>query len=267
MRSQLFAFVTDLHGNLKGLREFIEICRRDFPNVKYLLVGGDLSRKPSWKEDWAQAKTCSMLEAARVFSNSGLKTFFIPGNDDIEEPFPDFSNIDNVFCLRNEVVEIEPGIGLLGFSYVPPTPFLTRFERDEKTIKGTLEPVFRQLQDFEFRVVMCHAPPYGTSLDLAKDWYIRDGRIQREILRHVGCRSIHRLISRYQPDIGLFGHVHESAGVCRVGRTLCVNPGACDKQMNGCVIGPDCLQRIGAFSTRARLKRGVYDARGHTRDA
>ena len=33
-------------------------------------------------------------------------------------------------------------------------------------------------------------------------------------------------IERYQPLVGLHGHVHESAGFRRIGKTLCVNPGS-----------------------------------------
>lgn len=245
----MFAFISDIHGNFENLHRFTESCTNDFPDLKYLLVGGDLSRKPSWSEDWIQAKTNSMIEAAQILSRLDLKTYFIPGNDDIEDPFPDFPKLRNVLCLRNEVVEVEPGIGLLGFSYVPPTPFFTRYERDEKTIRRTLEPLFRQLEAFKFRIVMCHAPPYGTNLDLSRDWYIKNRQIQREILRHVGCKSIYKLVSRYPPDIGLFGHVHESGGTCRIGRTLCVNPGASDKHMSGCVFGLDWFARIGDLST------------------
>jgi Icc-related predicted phosphoesterase len=245
----VFTFISDIHGNFENLHRFTEACKNDFPDLKYLLVGGDLSRKPSWSEDWVQAKTNSMIEAAQILSSFDLKTFFIPGNDDIEDPFPDFQQLRNVLCVRNEVVEVEPGIGLLGFSYVPPTPFFTRYERDEKTIRNTLEPLFRQLQAFEFKIVMCHAPPYGTNLDLARDWYIKNHRVQQEILRHVGSKSIHKLVGRYQPDIGLFGHVHESAGICRIGRTLCVNPGAFCRKMNGCVLGPSWFHGIGDLST------------------
>jgi Icc-related predicted phosphoesterase len=26
--------------------------------------------------------------------------------------------------------------------------------------------------------------------------------------------------------MGLHGHIHESAGICKIGRTVCVNPGS-----------------------------------------
>jgi Icc-related predicted phosphoesterase len=37
---------------------------------------------------------------------------------------------------------------------------------------------------------------------------------------------VRELIERYQPMLSLHGHVHESAGAKRIGRTLCINPGS-----------------------------------------
>lgn len=247
----LFAFVTDIHGNFENLVQFIQTVRIEYPKVEYLLVGGDVSGRPSWNEDWSQAKTNEIIRGVKIFSSSGLRTFFIPGNDDIEEPFPPVCEYPNVIMMRREVVEIEPGTGLLGFSYVPPTPFGTRYERDEKTLEQMLQPLFKQLDRFEYSIVMCHAPPYGTNLDLSRDWYLKNGGIEREILRHVGCRSIRKLIKRYQPDVGLFGHVHESQGRCDIGRTICVNPGSSDREVNGCVFDRDWLSGLGGMNFTA----------------
>ena len=33
-------------------------------------------------------------------------------------------------------------------------------------------------------------------------------------------------IKKYQPVLGLFGHVHEGKGTRRIGKTLCINPGS-----------------------------------------
>jgi hypothetical protein len=33
-------------------------------------------------------------------------------------------------------------------------------------------------------------------------------------------------VERYQPLLGLHGHIHESQAAARLGRTLCINPGS-----------------------------------------
>ena len=42
----------------------------------------------------------------------------------------------------------------------------------------------------------------------------------------VGSIAVRRAIERHQPLLGLHGHVHESDGIDRIGRTLCINPGS-----------------------------------------
>ncbi len=38
--------------------------------------------------------------------------------------------------------------------------------------------------------------------------------------------SVRKAIETYQPLLGLHGHLHESKGFLKVGRTLCLNPGS-----------------------------------------
>jgi len=42
----------------------------------------------------------------------------------------------------------------------------------------------------------------------------------------VGSKSVRSAIEKYQPLLGLHGHIHESRGTCKIGRTLCMNPGS-----------------------------------------
>jgi Icc-related predicted phosphoesterase len=239
----LFAYITDLHGNFPALPSFIQECKLRCPDLRCLLVGGDLTRKPSFSEDWEAAKNASIAEAGRLFRELALETYFILGNDDIENPPPSNLKGQNFLGMTSDVISLEGEIGLLGFSYVPPTPFLTRYERQEKILRQMLEPLFKRLAPFKFKIVMCHAPPYGTNLDITKDWLPGGNKIQV----HAGSRTIRMLIEEYQPDLALFGHLHESSGSCKLGRTLCVNPGASNKNMKGCLFGFDWVEGIGEF--------------------
>jgi Icc-related predicted phosphoesterase len=42
----------------------------------------------------------------------------------------------------------------------------------------------------------------------------------------VGSTAVRDAIYEYGPMVGLHGHVHESRGTVRLGRTLCINPGS-----------------------------------------
>jgi Icc-related predicted phosphoesterase len=42
----------------------------------------------------------------------------------------------------------------------------------------------------------------------------------------VGSTAVRAAIEKYQPLLGLHGHIHESKGSVKIGRTLCLNPGS-----------------------------------------
>jgi Icc-related predicted phosphoesterase len=42
----------------------------------------------------------------------------------------------------------------------------------------------------------------------------------------VGSTAVRTAIERHQPLLSLHGHIHESRGVQRIGRTVCINPGS-----------------------------------------
>jgi Icc-related predicted phosphoesterase len=45
-------------------------------------------------------------------------------------------------------------------------------------------------------------------------------------MQSVGSEAVRRVLERHQPMLGLHGHIHESRGAVRIGRTLSINPGS-----------------------------------------
>ncbi len=41
-----------------------------------------------------------------------------------------------------------------------------------------------------------------------------------------GSKAVRETIKKYQPEVGLHGHIHESRGAQKIGRTMCLNPGS-----------------------------------------
>jgi Icc-related predicted phosphoesterase len=64
-------------------------------------------------------------------------------------------------------------------------------------------------------VLITHSPPFG----------YRDGTSHGE---HVGCHDLAAAVRQRQPQLHVFGHVHEAAGVTREGPTTFVNASICD---------------------------------------
>ncbi len=54
--------------------------------------------------------------------------------------------------------------------------------------------------------------------------YVREGLGIKFI--HTGSTAVRNSIEKHAPLLGLHGHIHESKGFVRLGRTLCLNPGS-----------------------------------------
>ena len=74
-----------------------------------------------------------------------------------------------------------------------------------------------------------HVPPFGSGLDEAP---VLDDRLTVQTslgqvrFAPVGSTAVRDAILAVQPLLGLHGHIHESAGIRRIGRTIAVNPGS-----------------------------------------
>jgi hypothetical protein len=41
-----------------------------------------------------------------------------------------------------------------------------------------------------------------------------------------GSTAVRKCLEKYQPLAGIHGHIHESRGTVKVGKTMCFNPGS-----------------------------------------
>lgn len=88
-----------------------------------------------------------------------------------------------------------------------------------------LETLISTVKDKSNAIFNFHVPPYGYALDLAPE--LTKDLIQaadRKI--HVGSHAVTHMIDKYQPLLGLHGHIHESRGAQKVKKTLIINPGS-----------------------------------------
>lgn len=74
-----------------------------------------------------------------------------------------------------------------------------------------------------------HVPPYASGLDDAPE-LDASLKVQTSLgqtrFKPVGSTAVRAAIERYQPLLGLHGHVHEAHAITRIGRTVCINPGS-----------------------------------------
>jgi uncharacterized protein len=80
-------------------------------------------------------------------------------------------------------------------------------------------------------ILNLHCPPYGTGLDeapeLGADLSIKNAG---QSTVPVGSKAVRDAVKHYRPLVSLHGHIHESKGVARIGKTLAVNPGSLYEQ-------------------------------------
>jgi Icc-related predicted phosphoesterase len=85
------------------------------------------------------------------------------------------------------------------------------------------------VRDINNCIFNLHCPPYNTGIDQAPelDETLKPVIVGAEIrMKPAGSIAVLNSIQKYQPLLGLHGHIHESRGVVKVGRTFCLNPGS-----------------------------------------
>ncbi|MBN1645737.1 metallophosphoesterase family protein [Candidatus Woesearchaeota archaeon] len=185
---QILAF-TDNHGDKNAYAKIKEKAVK----ADIILCGGDFT---IFEHEWQ--------DHARLINSLGKLVLLIHGNHESETLCQKMANdFQNIHFLHNRVFKIKNlmffGWGGGGFSdYYP-----------------DFEKAVREKQkhfDKEF-VLLTHAPPYNTNIDLV-------GR------QHVGSKSFSKFIAKHQPRLALSGHLHENfKKVDKIGNTIIMNPG------------------------------------------
>jgi Icc-related predicted phosphoesterase len=152
----------------------------------------------------------------------------ILGNDDRKVIKKILENAEGILHINEKIFENE-GYEFVGFSFVPITPFKTSFELKEEDIHIKIENLVKKLKNPSKSIWVFHAPPKDTGLDicLKLDENLRPVYEDNEPVFHsVGSISVRNAIEKYQPFLYLCGHIHESPGIRKIGKTLCINPGS-----------------------------------------
>jgi len=150
------------------------------------------------------------------------------GNDDIFEIDPILESAPSVTFAEGKVIDLAgSGFTMISMGYTNPTPWDTHREAPEPELAARIDAVAAQVPDMHRTIFNFHAPPYGTGLDEAPEL---DANMRPThggaSMKPVGSTAVRDAILKYQPPLSVHGHIHESRGVAKVGRTLTVNPGS-----------------------------------------
>ncbi len=158
-----------------------------------------------------------------------VKIFMIPGNDD-DPKIAEILESSNVIAYpENKVVALDDFHEMISLGATNITPWRTHGEFREEELAQKIDDLVSKVRNIRNCVFNFHCPPFGSGLDLAPklNEELQPILVGGEILKvPVGSTAVRQAIEKYQPKLGLFGHIHESPGDVYIGRTLCLNPGS-----------------------------------------
>ncbi len=167
-----------------------------------------------------------MKLAAEKLRGTGIRCFVCPGNDDEMEVDDVIRRAELVELGEGRLVELE-GFTMISTGWSNPTPWKTHREESEEQLAQRIESMASQIGDQTRAIFNLHCPPYKSGLDEAPaidaDLRLLHGG---RALRPVGSTAVREAIERHQPLISLHGHIHESKGAIKIGKTLSINPGS-----------------------------------------
>ena len=254
-------YTSDLHGEISLYQDLSTLANSS--SAEIIALGGDLlpSLPPSKRyEDMIPNQKNFVDEFLLPLFRKILETisvrqiFLIPGNWDLAYPYLFREPIEGIIDLSQKNYRLENGYEVIGYPFVPPTPFRPKdyekmddpeapwppqknpsyiraseqsdhllpidphiYLRKRERIGEDLTQLPKPLS-YRKAIYVMHSPPFETKLDL-----IQGGK-------SAGSRSIKTFIEGNQPLLTLHGHIHESPEVSgayldRIGETLSINPG------------------------------------------
>jgi len=256
-----FLYASDLHGNIHLYEELKKLTLKDC--IEIIALGGDLLPSSVHSQQYEK-----LIPNQKIFINqfffdflkslleikSLKKIFLTPGNWDLAYPFIFNEQFEKIIDLNLNCYKLSNGYELIGYPFVPPTPFrpkdyekrddlvapippqknpsyIKSRNKEERLIpidpysylgeRQTIEEDLLRLSkpfDFKKTIYIMHSPPFGTKLDIIKGGL------------NCGSHSIRKFIENYQPLLTLHGHIHESpkltnSYIDRIGNTISINPG------------------------------------------
>ena len=231
-------YSSDLHGNIVQYKKLFS--RAIQIKADAIILGGDLlpkdkkNRTPKKQKEFFEKKLLSLLEQFHKQNKKNCKVFLMLGNDDFKMSLNLLQKNEkkgHYQVIHNKCLKLHEGFKIIGYSYVPLTPFIHKdWEkldlneenemqvREDIVLKGDINSHSQKKFDLKNRkdtiekdlnrllnkshprktILVTHSPPYNTSLDMIS------------AKKHVGSRAVKKIIENNQPLVSLHGHIHET---------------------------------------------------------
>jgi uncharacterized protein len=186
--------------------------------------------------------------AATRLDGTGIRCFVTGGNDDYPDvlealPHQKTGSEAMVNC-EGDLVNIDDEHTMISLGWSTPTPWDTPREVTDEGLGEMINDLLTKVTDMDHCIFNFHDPPVDSTLDTCPklDWdtdppspIMVGGQM---VMFGAGSISVRKAIEERQPMLAVHGHIHESQGMVRIGRTVCINPGSeyGEGVLRGCIV-------------------------------
>jgi Icc-related predicted phosphoesterase len=174
------------------------------------------------------------LRAWMTLADERLRPWGIPilvmlGNDDPPQLRTILDEATWATQVEGLVVGLDDEHELASWGFSNLTPFHSQREQSEQELGESIAALVGRLREPARAVFNFHVPPIASGLD---DAPVLDESltVQQSLgqvrFAPVGSTAVRAAIEATQPLLSLHGHIHESAAIRRIGRTIAINPGS-----------------------------------------
>jgi uncharacterized protein len=190
----------------------------DQPRIDALFKGVVLKRVEQWVEI-----------ADQRLKGSGIRCLVSGANDDYFEVDDYLRKSEAIEVPEGRVIDLD-GFEMLSVGYANPTPWNCPRDITEEELGQRIDNLAGSVKEMDHAIFNLHVPPYGCGLDdapkLDKNLRVVASGSGAPEMVPVGSTAVRDAILKYEPLLGLHGHIHESRGSRRLGPTTIVNPGS-----------------------------------------
>ncbi|MCW2888957.1 MAG: putative phosphoesterase [Streptosporangiaceae bacterium] len=170
-----------------------------------------------------------MSLAEERLDGTGITCLLAPGNDDPLFVDELLGSSDMLINPEGRLVELPGGFTMISVGYSNPTPWDSPRELPEDQLSARIDREAAKVPDLSRAIFNLHVPPKDTPIDQAMALDAEFRPILKSgspVITGVGSVAVRDAMRTYQPLLGLHGHIHESRGEARIGRSKSINPGS-----------------------------------------
>jgi len=172
------------------------------------------------------------------------------GNDDSYSVDEILEKSETIEVHDGRIIDLGEGFEIFGLSNSNMTPWDCPRDITEEELEVKIEKLAGQINNMDRAIFDIHVPPYGAGIDeapeLTEDMKMVLDSTGTPNMIPVGSTAVKEALLKYQPMLGLHGHIHEAAGIRKLGKTTIVNPGSeyAEGLLRGAVIDLDAQEGL-----------------------